>query len=124
MTAPTVVERRWSEIRSTIAITLALLLPVSAYLILGDRIDHTARRAFVQSCQGNNQTRADFLAFVDSTVRRSQRALTAALRAPNTSQSQKAVAVVNLDQLKVIQHDAHEKEKAKSCAYPPEPRSP
>lgn len=113
-------KNRLGIVRSTLAVALALLLPVGVYLLLGTRIDNNAKTAFVEQCQGNNQTRADFLAFVDSTVVRSKRALNATLHAPSASPHQKVAAIANLAGLEIVQRDAHAKEKPKSCMYPPQ----
>lgn len=111
---------RFGIVRSTVAIALALLLPVGVYLLLGTKIDHNARTAFVEQCQGNNQTRVDFLGFVDSTVVRSKRALRAQLAAPTATVEQKQAAIRNLAALELLSRDAHAKEQPKSCNYPPQ----
>lgn len=110
--------------RSIIAIALALLLPVGTYLILGTRIDHNARSAFIQSCEGNNQTRQQTLAFIDSSVTRSENNVNATLHAPSSTADQKRTAVRNLAGLKIIAADAHKQLTQKSCVYPPVKETP
>lgn len=112
---------RWSEIRSVIAIALALSLPLGVYLRLGVRIDHTARNAFVEACNGENVVRAQFLDFVDSTVNRSVKSVRATLASPSASAEQKLVAEENLGALQEVSADAHLKTKQLPCAYPPDP---
>lgn len=112
-------KRSFDWIRSVLAISLALLLPLGTYLVLGTRIDHNAKSAFIQSCEDNNQTRQQFLAFVDSTISRSENSLNATMHSPSASVEQKAAAVENLAALKVVSADAHKKETQKSCVYPP-----
>lgn len=113
-------KEHWStEVRSVIAIALALLLPIGVYLRLGVRIDHTARDAFIEACQGENVVRAQFLDFVDSTVNRSEKAVQATLMSPDTSGQQKLVATQNLLALRLVSKDAHDKTKQLSCVYPP-----
>lgn len=119
MTTATTSTRRWSEARSVVAITLALLLPVGVYFRLGFRIDHTARNAFIEACQGENVVRDEFLAFVDSTVQRSESSLRATLAAPSATLDQKLTATRNLAGLRVVSADAHAKAKQLPCAYPP-----
>lgn len=111
-------QNRNGYLRSVAAIACALLLPVGVYFRLGVRIDHTARNAYLSACAGENEVRAQVVAFIDSTVTRSERALRATLASPSSSPDQKQVAEVNLRGLKVIQRDAHRTTRQKRCVYP------
>lgn len=110
--------RRWSEVRSIIAVALALLLPVGVYYSLGFRIDHSAKNGALQTCADGNETRKEVVSFIDSTVVRSERALQATIASPFTTPDQRTAARVNLAGVKVIQRDAHKRLMQRPCAYP------
>lgn len=114
------------DLTALVAITIAVLLPLLVYLLLNSKkTDHSttnanAKTAFIQSCVGNNQTRQQTLAFIDSTVARSELSLNATLHSASSSAEQKRTAIRNLIGLKIVAADAHRKLPQKSCAYPVE----
>lgn len=78
-----------------------------------------ARNAYLTSCAGENEVRAEFLGFLDSTLKRARLALEATLNSPASTQDQKDVASRNLLSLEAVSRDAHVKNAQKKCVYPP-----
>ncbi len=107
------------DLLTVLAITFALLLPLSVYVVLQDRANHDARNAFITSCNDANKVRAQLLTFIDGTVSRSEAATNALIASPNSSDKQRRVARKNLDNLQAIRNDVHGRLPAEDCSYPP-----
>lgn len=101
------------------AILLEVALSTVALISLSNRVDRNARIAALTSCADNNETRREFLVFVDSTLRRSARAAKALIASPNASPDQKAIAARNLAGLRLVALEAHAITKQVVCVYPP-----
>ena len=77
--------------------------------------NHLANNAR-ERCVQINVVRAEFLTFIDDTIERSRRAGEATLNNPLATPEQRAAVQRNLDGLKEISADAHEKLKVKPCS--------
>lgn len=89
------------------------------YVRLASRIDHTARTAFIESCNGTNTVRHEVVSFVISTVTRSERATQATLTAPSSTPGQRAAATKNLAQVRDFEKQILVALMPKDCTYPP-----
>lgn len=112
---------------STIIVVLvvAMLLEIgfSTYSLvnLSNKVNHNAKTASLQSCADGNEVRREFLAFLDTSLGRSEKAAQALIASKTSTPEQRTVAVRNLASLKKFLADAHKTTTPVRCIYPPAP---
>jgi len=101
-----------------ILLVLIVLTPIiltGLYITLANRISDTAAAAAHGACVGQNEVRHEVVSFVDDTITRSTRSLTATLASPSSSSAQKAAATKNLSELRDFSDRIHGSLSPRKC---------
>ena len=111
----------WRDVVAVLAITFAVLLPVTVYAVLNSKTNHNARVAFVEQCTTDNGTRRSVTHIVDKLAQRSKISSSANRSAPNQTADQRAATARNLRIINQLQSYAHGQLQLRKCTYPPGP---
>jgi hypothetical protein len=111
------------DVVAVIALTIAVLLPVTIYVVLNSKTNHNAQVAFVTQCRTANGTRRSVEHIVDKLAQRSKISATANKGAPNQTPEQRAATARNLEIINNLQTFAHGQLHPNNCTYPPLPPS-
>lgn len=103
------------EVKSILLISLGIAGLVLVFVLIWSRIGVVHTQASRDASAKVNVLGCQVLAFVDSTVARSEASKNAQAHSPTVSQLQKTTAERNLIGLKIVQADAHSKIHPTHC---------
>lgn len=110
--------RRWADLMSILAVTFALCLPASVYVILTTKVDNNAKQAFVDQCHNGNKHSKASLDFITGNLDRAEKAYKATLASSGATPVQRTNATVALGELPQVRSDAVTKFAPDDCTYP------